>query len=329
MPTNLPPEYFDAERRFREASSDLERISCLEELLSCIPKHKGTDKLRADYRRKYSQLKLALQTARKTGRRESPYHVEKEGSARVVIVGAPNAGKSAMLAAVTHAAPKVSEYEFTTWTPQPGMMPVLDIQVQLVDTPALCQAHVEPELFGLIRTADLVLLVVDLQSRALEQFDETLRLLEEHRIAPAAPRSPRPDDDDRIYAVPCLVLANKADDAQWDGESEALRELLEDRFPLLAVSAKTGRNLEQMKRVIYEMLGIMRIYSKPPGKEVDRHAPFVLKQGATVGELAARVHKDLARNLKTARIWGTDVYDGQMVGRDHVLHDGDVVELHA
>jgi len=327
MPTNLPPEYFEAEKRYRAATSEQEKISCLEDLLTTIPKHKGTDKLRADYRRKLSQLKAGLQTRKKLGRHESAYHIEKEGPARVVVIGATNVGKSALVAAVTNAAPKVSEYEFTTWTPAPGMMPVRDIQIQLVDTPALSRDHVEPELFNLIRTADLILLVVDLQSRVIEQLDESAGILDEHRIVLRGSDGDSAEDG-RPFSLPCVVLVNKVDDAAWDAEFEALRELYEDRWPLLAISVKTGRNLEQMKETVFERLEIMRIYSKHPGKDADLRAPFVLKKGSTVADFAAKVHKDFVRNLKTARVWGTGVYEGQMVGRDHLLHDGDVVELH-
>ena len=182
MPTNLPPEYYDADERYRAAVAPEDKIACLEDLLTTIPKHKGTDHLRADYRKRLSKLKASVDSQKKSGKHTSVYHVEKEGPARVLVVGAPNVGKSALLAALTHATPKVSQYPFTTWAPSPGMMPVRDIQIQLIDTPALSPEHIEPELFGLIRTADFVLLVVDLQARPLQQLDDTVRLLEEHRI---------------------------------------------------------------------------------------------------------------------------------------------------
>lgn len=97
---------------------------------------------------------------------------------------------------------------------------------------------------------------------------------------------------------------------------------------MLAVSAQTGRHLEGLKQTVFDNLEIIRIYSKPPGKEPDREMPFVLKKGGTVGDLAAKVHKDFLAKLKTARVWGSGVYEGQLVSRDYVLQDGDVVELH-
>lgn len=326
MPTNLPPEYFEAEERFRAAGSVEDKIRCLEEVLSTIPKHKGTDKLRADFRRRLSKLKAGLETRKRIGRHASVYHIEKEGSARVVVIGAPNVGKSALVAAVTHATPKVSEYPFTTLTPTPGMMPVRDIQIQLIDTPAVSREHVEPELFSLIRDADFVLLLVDLQSRPIQQLDDTISLLDKNHIALWGQEGNLPERRGTTF-LPCIILVNKNDDRSWDEEFEVFRELLEDRWPLLPISAQTGRNLEQLRETLFERLELMRIYSKLPGKEANLTAPFVLKKGGTVAEFAAKVHQDFVTDFKTARVWGADVHDGQQVGRDHTLHDGDVVEL--
>ncbi|MFQ5865881.1 MAG: GTPase [bacterium] len=327
MPTNLPPEYFEVERRYRTAKSTAEKIACLEELLGTVPKHKGTDKLRADLRRRLSKLRAASQTRKSTGRQESVFHIDKEGAGRVVLVGPANVGKSALVAALTHATPEVSESPYTTWTPTPGMMPIENIQIQLIDTPPLNRDYVEPELLDMIRSSDLVLLVVDLQSYPIQQLEDTIAILQEHRIAPRHLKNHYTAQQPMTF-VPVIVLVNKDDDQRLDEDFEVFCELLEDEWALLPVSATTGRNLEQLKHVVYQEMEIMRIYAKPPGKEPDFSAPFVLKKGSTVAEFAGKVHKDFLENLKMARIWGSGVYDGQMVARDHVLQDGDVVELH-
>ena len=127
--------------------------------------------------------------------------------------------------------------------------------------------------------------------------------------------------------IPLLVLVNKNDDETSDEDFEIFRELLEDDWPLLPVSATTGRNLERLKRVVFDRLEIIRVYAKPPGKKPDLTAPFIVKKGDTVEDFAGEIHQDFLENLKTARLWGSAAYDGQMVGRDHVLADGDVVEL--
>ena len=326
MPTNLPPEYYDAEERYRAAETQEERIRRLEELISTVPKHKGTDHLRADLRRKLSKMKDAAEKKPAAARQTSPYQIDREGAGQVVIAGPPNTGKSALLASVTNADPNVAPFPFSTWGPTPGMMPVENVQIQLIDTPPLNEDHVEHHMMDLIRRADLLLLVIDLQAYPLEQLEEAAALLEAQHIAPAHRRD-EIGDNLRWRFVPTLVVVNKVDDESLDEDYEVLCELVGDRWPLLPLSAETGRHLETFKWTLFEKLGIIRVYSKPPNKEADLSAPFVLKKGSTVEVFAGTVHQDFVKQLKSARIWGTGVYDGQMVGRDHILHDGDVVEL--
>jgi len=328
MPTNLPPEYYDAEERYRAAETQEERVRRLEELISTVPKHKGTDHLRADLRRKLSKMKEAAEKKPVGARQVSPYQIDREGAGQVVIAGPPNTGKSALLTALTNAEPDVEPFPFSTWGPTPGMMPVENVQIQLIDTPPLNEDHVEPHMMDLIRRSDLLLLVIDLQAYPLEQIDEAAALLEAQHIAPAHRRD-EIGDDLRWRFVPTLVVVNKVDDESLDEDYEVLCELVGDEWPLLPISAETGRGLEAFKWAVFEQLGIIRVYSKPPNKEADLTAPFVLKKGSTVEIFAGKVHQDFVKQLKSARIWGTGVYDGQMVGRDHVLHDGDVVELRA
>jgi len=326
MPTNLPPECLEAEQRYRAAKSAEEKVATLEEWLSTIPKHKGTDRLRADLRRRLSKFKAASQTHKSTGKQPSAFHIGREGAGQVVLVGPTNVGKSALVAALTNATPEVADYPFTTWTPTPGMMPVEDVQIQLIDTPPLNREAVEPELIDLIRRSDLILLVVDLQTYPIEQLEDTIAFLQGHRIVPHHLQE-RYTESGGLTFIPLLVLVNKNDDESSDDDFEVLRELLGDEWPLLPVSAVTERNLDRLRQAVFERLEIMRIYSKPPGKEPDLSAPFVLKKGSTVAELAGQVHQDFLKNLKSARVWGSAAYDGQMVGRDHVLQDRDVVEL--
>jgi small GTP-binding protein len=326
MPTNLPPEYFEVEKRYRAARSPKEKIACLEELLGTIPKHKGTDHLRASLRGKLAKLKAASQTQKGASKQASAFQINREGAGQVVIVGPTNVGKSALMSALTNATPKVAEYPFTTWTPTPGMMTVENVQIQLIDTPSLDREFVEPELVNLIRRSDLILLVVDLHVYPIQQLEDTIAFLEERRIAPRRPKEHYAEQR-RLTFIPLLVVVNKNDDERSDGDFEALCELLGDDWPLLSVSATTGRNLDRLKWAVFERLEIIRVYSKPPGKEPDFNAPFVMKKGGTVEDFAGKVHQDFLKKLKSARVWGSAAYDGQMVSQDHVLQDGDMVEL--
>ncbi len=326
MPANLPPDYFEAEKRYRAAESPAEKIACLEEMFAIMPKHKGTDKLRADLRRRISKLKTLAQAKKKLGKRESAFRIDKEGAGQVVIVGPANVGKSALVACLTNASPEIAAFPYTTWKPTPGMMPVENMQIQLIDTPPLSREYVEPELMDLIRRAHVVLLAVDLKSGPLKQFEDTLALLEEHRIAPAHMRDRY--DESRVMAfIPFVVLANKNDDADSEETFEIFSELVGPGWTLVPASVTSCRNVEKLKQILVDALDIIRVYSKSPGKRPDLTAPFVLKRGSTVVDFAAKVHKHFIEKFKSARVWGSCVFDGQMVQRDYVLQDGDVVEL--
>ena len=326
MPTNLPPEYFKVEERYKAAIDHDEKIKLLEELISTIPKHKGTDKLRASLRKRLSKMKTDSHAQKKVSRHISAYHIAKEGSGQIAIVGATNVGKSSLVHALTNATPEVAEHPFTTWAPTPGMMDVGGAQIQLIDTPPLNKEYVEPAFMDLIRRADLVALVVNLQGDPLGELEYARALLEDNRIGPLCFEARYPDEL-RFRLLPFLVVANKNDDAETDEDFAILCELLKDDWPIIAVSAKTGRGLDSFKKRVFQRLGIARIYSKPPGSEADLSQPFVVKVGTTIEELAGKIHKDFYDQLKSARIWGSGSFDGQLVGRDHVLEDGDIVEL--
>lgn len=326
MPANLPPGYFEVEKQYKAATSPEEQVALLEELISTIPKHKGTDHLRADLRRKLSKLKETAQTRKKTGRASSAYHIDPEGAGQVVLVGATNVGKSALVDALTSASPEVSAAPFTTWTPTPGMMLVENVPIQLIDTPPLNPDYVDPEMLNLLRRCNLVLLLVDVQADPVEQLQEAITLLHENRII-AEHRQHTYSGLRRPTVKPFYVLANKCDDDSCDEVFDIFCELLDEEWPMLRASATTGRHIEQFKWAIFEKLGVMRIYAKPPGEEPALDAPFIMGVGGTVEEFARKVHRDFYDNLKSARVWGHGVHDGQQVGREHVLHDEDVVEL--
>jgi hypothetical protein len=324
MPANLSPEYLAAEERFRQATTDAEKLAALEEMLSTIPKHKGTEKMQADLKRRISKLRKETQKKPASAKQRPFYQVDKEGAGQVVLVGPPNSGKSQLLASLTHATPEIAEYPFTTRVPLPGMMKFENVQIQLVDLPPVDRELSEPWLFGIIRNADAALLVVDASDDdVLAQTEALLELLEELNIQLVPPT---------VSDVPrgkhTLLMATKIELPRAEENFDILKEFFGDRFPMLAVSAAAGTNLESLRTQVYQMLGVIRIYTKAPGKPVDKSAPFVLKKGATVIDAARRVHKDFAERMKYARIWGSERFDGQMVNREHVLEDGDVIEFH-
>jgi hypothetical protein len=327
MPTNLPPEYKKVEKLYRQASTPEEKIEYLEEMFSIVPKHKGTDKLRAGLRKKLSKLKVQSESSKKGGHRESSFNVDKEGAGQIALVGAANTGKSSLVASLTNAEPEVAEYPFTTRMATPGMMPIENIQVQLIDTPALDREFIEPGLVDMIRRADIVMVMVDLQADPIGQLEDTIAYLDSQRIYPLE-KMDTFEEHRRKTFLPFYVLVNKVDDAKSDEDFEVLCDLLEEtECPLIPVSTLTGRHVEDFKRTVFELLGVIRIYSKAPGKDADLSSPYVMKEGSTVEEFAAKVHQDFYQNLKLARVWGSGEFDGQLVSRDYVLHDEDVLEL--
>jgi len=328
MPANLTPDYLKAEERFKQARAPEEKVAALEQMLSTLPKHKGTEKMQADIRRRLSKLRAEKQ--KKGGpQHAAPVHlVEREGAGQVALVGPPNSGKSALLARLTHATPVVADYPFSTRVPQPGMMPFENIQIQLVDLPPLHPDFPEAWLPQTIRNADAVALVVNLgDAGVLDQLSETLALLEQGKLSVGEITGELPRG---FFCKPALLIGNQCDRPGARENFAVLEELSGERFPRrIAVSAGTGENLEALRRALFDLLGVVRVYTKQPGKKADLTAPYVLPRGATVRDVAARVHKEIATNLKFARLWGGTRFDGQRIERDHVLDDQDVIELHA
>jgi ribosome-interacting GTPase 1 len=324
MPANLTPQYREADLKFKKATTPSDKLAALEEMLTIIPKHKGTEKMQADLKRRMAKLRGQMQQQKKSGGRGRPFfHVDREGAGQVVLAGAPNTGKSALLRALTNAQPEIADYPFTTRAPQPGMMAYENVQVQLVDLPPITPDQTEAWLYGIIRTADAAAWVVDLATDdILSQAEQVRVLLEQAKLAlVATPTQP--------HHKRALVVANKLDAPGAAGRLTVLREFLGPTLPVHAVSALRGTGLEALQHALFELLGVIRVYSKPRGRKTDTSAPFILKRGATVLDAAEAIHRDFVATLKYARLWGKDEYQGQMVGRDHVLQDGDVIEIHA
>ena len=326
MPANLTPEYRRAEQQFRAAKSPEEKLEALEEMLRTIPKHKGTDHLQADLKSRIA--KLRREPGKKGSRGGFSYIIPREGAGQVAIAGPPNSGKSSLVRALTHATPAVGEYPFTTREATPGMMPFEDIAFQLVDLPPLSEQHVETWAIDLVRHADLIWVVVDGES-ALDGIDEARKVLEARSVGlyPVGAPPPRSEEGPRVLK-PALVVLTGLDKPAAAESVDVVDDLLERRWAVLGVSSVTGAGLDALKQRTFAAFDIVRVYSKEPGKPPDRRAPFTLPRGATVADLAGRIHKDVRETMKFARVWGTSTFDGQAVQRDHVLAEGDVVEIH-
>lgn len=326
MPANLSPAYHEAEDRLRAAVTTEEKIAALEEMLRQVPKHKGTEKIQADIKSRISKLKR--QPKKQVASHGPTHHVPREGAGQVVLVGPPNGGKSSLVAHLTHADPVVAEYPLTTREATPGMMPFEDVAIQLVDLPPLNEDHVEFWVYDSIRTADLVWLVVTaegvLEGLELVERNLAIKAITLLPIGVEDLSEPRPG---WCYKEALLVLTG-LDRPEAAEDVELLEELLEVPWPRVAISTQTGEGLEELARLTFEALGVIRVYSKQPGKPPDLERPFTLASGSTVGSLARAIHQDLTENFKFARVWGPSAFDGQKVQQGHVLEEGDVVEIH-
>jgi len=324
MPANLSPEYRRAEERLRAAKTAVEKIAALEEMLRVIPKHKGTDHMQADLKSRIA--KARKEGGKKAGKAGFSYIIPREGGGQVALAGPPNSGKSSLVRALTHATPAIGDYPFTTREPMPGMMPFEDIAFQLVDLPPLSEQHAEPWVFDLIRYADLVWVVVD-GERAIEGVDEARRVLEARNVG-LYPAGTRPSYITAAVQKKALIVVTGLDKPGVADSLPVAEELLEGRWRVAAVSAHNGAGLKEIARRTFDALEIMRVYTKQPGRPRDGSAPFALPLGSTVGGLAERIHKDLLDTMTFARVWGTSAFDGQAVQKDHVLAEGDIVEIH-
>jgi hypothetical protein len=325
MPANLTPEYKRAEERFRTAKSPDEKLAALEEMLRVMPKHKGTDGLQADIKARIA--KLRKQPASKAGRSTFSHMIPPEGAGQVALVGPPNTGKSSLVAALTHATPAIGDYPFTTREAMPGMMRFEDIAFQLVDLPPLSDQHIDPWVFDLVRAADLLWVVLD-GRYPLEGMDDTVRLLGERNVTLEPAWGEPVAGAGQGTARRALVVLTGADRPEVAESVDVVDDLFGHRWPLVLVSTTAVTGFDLLGRRTFEALQIIRVYAKQPGKPPDRQAPFTLPRGATVADLALRIHKDLLANMKFARMWGAHVFDGQTVTRDHVLYEGDVIEIH-
>lgn len=328
MPANLTPDYLAAEGRFRAAKTDEEKLEALEEMLALIPKHKGTDHLQGDIKRRISKLRTKEKQATKRGKRIDEFHVPKEGAGQIAIVGPANSGKSSLLARLTSANPIIAGYPGATRIPLPGMMEYNDILIQLVDTPPIVADATERPLTAMVRASDAALIVLDASDDALLDHFETVRtemaksrtLLYTDETAPEIPVG--------TIALRVTVAANKIDLPSAEDNLAVLQEFYGDEFVIHQVSTMTGEGLEELRKALFDLLGIVRVYTKQPGKPPDTQRPFTLKRGSTLTDLAAAVHQDFVKRLRFARAWGKNILDGAQIGRDHVLEDGYIVELH-
>jgi ribosome-interacting GTPase 1 len=325
MPANLTPEYFKAERWFRTATTNEEKILAVERMLAVMPKHKGTDHLKADLRRKLSKLKESPAKKGK-GKHADIFHIQRSGVGQIVLLGTPNCGKSSIVGGLTNAKVNAADFPFATAAPVPGMVKFEDVQIQLVDMPPITADYSAPGQVGTYRNCDLIAIVIDLSADVKQQLRICLDFLESKNLL-IDEQTPAVDGHGNVLGKGAFCICTKCDIAKPNA-LETLKQSHKYSFEFVEVSTKTSAGLDKLPAVFFSLLGIIRIYAKPPGKKPDMADPFTLPAGSTVMDLTTAIHRELAEKLKFARIWGTGVYKGQNVQKNHVLNDKDIIELH-
>jgi hypothetical protein len=328
MATNVSPEYDKAQERYRAALTDDVRLEALREMLATVPKHKASEKLQADLKTKISVLRKSLSKAASTPAKGvfDLFHVPKGGAGQVILIGPPNTGKSMLVATTTNAPVKVAEYPYTTSVPAPGMWQYEDVQIQLVDTPPMTADAIPGGMLGTIRAADLIAIVVDAATEPLEQAEMMLGTLAEKGLKlRSVPRNELAVEDFAQYSA--IMIANKIDIAPPDTVA-TLKELIGDRIEIMPVSAQSGEGLSELSRRLWQMLAVIRIYTKEQGKPVDKEKPYILDLGSTLEDLARTIHRELPEKMTYARAWGDGRFAGVQIPRTEVLRDKDIIEIH-
>lgn len=328
MPANLPPQYFEAEKVYRQAKTAEDKVEALETMLAIMPKHKGTDKLRAELRRRIAKHNEEAERRPAGGKRGSAYNIRKEGSGQVVLVGLPNAGKSNLVSVLTGTLLDVGNYPFTTKSASPAMMRFENIQIQLIDMPPITDRDAKSWFAHLLRNADMLLIVVDLGGDVLGQMEVILAELENSKVNVRRSSSTE-EMSFGIVQKKAVVVGSRGDLDVSGANFDGLKARYGEEFLVVSVSAEKGTGIDEMKRVVFDALDIVRVFTRSPGKKEELEDPVVLKRGSTIEDVAESIHKDFRRQLKYAQVWGSGKFDGQRVKRDHIVEDGDIVEVHA
>jgi ribosome-interacting GTPase 1 len=319
MPANLPQIYHKIEGRLKFADTPEEKISIIKEMLAVMPKHKGTDGLRAELNSKIAKLKREAKKKPQV-RRLDLTHVPKMGIAQVVLMGAPNSGKSTVLSKLTNADPEVASYPFTTQKPDVGMIEFENVQIQLIDTPPLYENFHPPWLLALGRNCDVLIGLIDgRKDSPVKELDLLLDRLEQGSIFLES-RDYFKDDELMKKRGFIIVSSGKEKNLQL------LRKKYSDRLDFYGFNIDS--DAEDLKEKIFKSLSLIRIYTKPPGKNADFTEPVVLREDATVEDAAYHIHKDFADKMKYTKLWRGD-NNPRQVGPEEILMEGDVVEFHS
>jgi len=348
VPANLPPQ---AKHKWAEASATKnpkQKLQLLKEFMSLVPKHKGTEKLRNQVKKKMAALRKEIEEKKhkKAGKGGPKYFIEKEGAAQIAIISLTNAGKSSLVATITNAKVEVSPSPYTTREPIPGMFTYKDIQFQIVEAPALMEGSADGKAWGLqtlatARNTDSLIIMINLSQDPIRQLSSILNEMEKARIFISKPKArveverkfTLDEVEEAIFEStvykPAIIVANKTDLEKGKANLKTLETYVGNKLPIVAVSCKTQQGLDKLGEALFKALDIIRVYTKEPNKKEFSRRPFILKKDATVHDLAKNIHSDFKEKFSFAKVWAKRlVFSPQKVGSTFTLEDGDRVEIH-
>lgn len=353
MPVNAGFEYVRAEQKYQNAISKEEKLAALAEMLRTVPKHKGTENLRKEITSKIAKLKRELEKEKTAPAKKgsgATLNVKKEGAAQVAIVGMPNTGKSSLLKSLTNADTEIAAYPFTTKKPVAGMMNYKGALIQIVDMPAVIEGSSRGKANGMqvlssIRNADALIILFtteeekkvvlkELETTGIKVNKEKPKIIiktgDFRGISLSGTSHLKSKPDEIISTLKAFGIHNASvqflENASVQSLVEALNEKLSYKKALFLNAFKT-RFGEELKKQIFELAGKVIVYTKKPGQEPDYDEPLVLDKGSTAQDCARKLHKDLAKKLRFARVWGSTRFSGQMVSKDYQLKNEDIIEI--
>lgn len=298
--TNQSPFYQKAEQEFLEATSDEERLACLEIMMKEVPKHKSSENMRRNLTNRYKKLKDSLDKQKKSGK--SSQVGIKKADMQCVLAGFPNSGKSTVFKTLSEQDSKISIYPFTTYEPQLGTFMFEDAQIQIIDNASFPRHNK-----SLINSTDTLLLVVD----DLKQINES---------------------QDYLYRTKSkiILIYNKKDLLNETNlrKTESTLKSKYKKFDYIFFSDKpTKKELDEIKEKIFKTFPIIRVYTKEPKKNPSKD-PMILKTGSSLKDASEKILKGMSKKIIRARVWGpSSKFGGQVIGLEHILKDKDVVEF--
>src|SRR3989344_21449 len=315
MPVNPGYEYLLAEWEYNKAQTLQEKLRAAEKMMATVPKHKSSENLVQNIQQRITRLKTQLEKEKAQAKgKGKQIAVKKEGAAQIAIVGVTNSGKSSFLAKITNAKPIISGYEFTTGKPEVGILDYEGLKLQLVEIPAITENFMArskgPAHMGIIRNADLVILL--LRENPEKEFNLLIKELDRGSVKL---NSAKFKSDVVIFTNGIIII---------NGD----KKFKANNFDLINFNVKKENDVNKIRNLIWKNLNIIHVFTKTPGKKKE-FPPISLKKGSKVLDLAENVHKDFVKRFRFARIWGKSaIHQAQQVGLNHLLQDGDVVELH-